>query len=200
MTCLPCEVEALSIAVATKHFSPYIIQSEVNPCVLTDSKLCVQAFEKLCHGEFSASPRVSTFLSVVSPYQVSVRHVAGSAILPPDFASRNAPSCENEGCQVCSFVRHTAESVVRQTSVQDVLDGSAHLPFTSCQLYRQQLECPDLHHTHAHLVQGTWLSKKLTNIKDVKKYLNVATIAADGLLVVRCDDPLAPPWECIIVP
>ena len=87
-TWLPCEVEALSIAAATKHFSPYLIQSTKKACILTDSKLCIQAYEKLCHGEFSASPRVSTFLSVVSRYQASVRHSSGTAILPSDFASR----------------------------------------------------------------------------------------------------------------
>ena len=70
--CLPCEVEAMSIAVTTKDFSPYIIQSNHNACILTDSKLCVQAFEKLCRGNFFASPRVSTFLSVVSRYQALV--------------------------------------------------------------------------------------------------------------------------------
>ena len=63
---LPCEVEALSIATARKHFSPYLIQSVKKACILTDSKPCVQAYEKLCRGEFSASPRVSIFLSVVS--------------------------------------------------------------------------------------------------------------------------------------
>ena len=103
-TWLPCEVEALSIAAATKHFSPYLIQSSKKACVLTDSKPCVQAYEKLCRGEFSASPRVSTFLSVVSRYQASVRHVSGAAILQSDFASRNAAPCENETCQVCSFI------------------------------------------------------------------------------------------------
>ena len=59
-TWLPCEVEALSIAATTKHFGPYIIESSKKTCILTDSKPCVQAYEKLCHGEFSASPRVST--------------------------------------------------------------------------------------------------------------------------------------------
>ena len=33
---LPCEVEALSIAIAIKHFSPYIIQSSKMTCILTD--------------------------------------------------------------------------------------------------------------------------------------------------------------------
>ncbi|KAJ8369657.1 hypothetical protein SKAU_G00096850 [Synaphobranchus kaupii] len=195
-TWLPCEVEALSIAAATKHFSPYIVQSGVNACVLTDSKPCVQAYEKLCRGEFSASPRVSTFLSVVSRYQASVRHVAGSAILPSDFASRNVPLCEDEGCQVCSFIERTADSVVRMTSVQDVLDGSVRLPFTSRSAWlTTQSECPGLCRTHAHLIQGTRLSRKITNVRDVKRYLNVATVAAEVLdgLLTALHIQLAPP-------
>lgn len=67
-TWLPCEVEALSISAAVKHFSPYIVQSSLNACVLNDSKPCVQAFEKMCRGEFSTSPRVSTFLSTVTRF------------------------------------------------------------------------------------------------------------------------------------
>ena len=59
VTWLPCEIEALSIAAAIKHFGPYIIQSTHNTCLLTDSKPCVQAVEKLCRGEFSASPCVT---------------------------------------------------------------------------------------------------------------------------------------------
>ena len=52
-------------------------------------------------------------------------------ILPFDFASRNVPSCEDERCQICSVISCTQESVVRSTSVQDVLAGSMRLPFTS---------------------------------------------------------------------
>ena len=86
-----------------KTFQP-ISYSVKKASILTDSKSCVPAYEKLCHGEFSANPRVSTFLSVVSRYQASVRHVSGAAILPSDFASCNAVACENETCQVCSFI------------------------------------------------------------------------------------------------
>ena len=63
-----------------------------------------------------------------------------------------------------------------------------------------QSECPDLRRTHAHLVQGTRPSKQLTNIKDVKHYLQVASVADDGLLVVRRHEPLSPSREYIIVP
>ena len=46
VTWLPYEIETLSIAAAIEHFSPYIIQSTHNTCLLTDSKSCVQAVEK----------------------------------------------------------------------------------------------------------------------------------------------------------
>lgn len=201
LTWLPCEVEALAIAAAVKHFAPYIIQSSNKACVLTDSKPCVQAYEKLCRGEFSASPRVSTFLSTASRFHVSIRHVAGAAILPSDFASRNPPDCTDMACQVCSFVQRTQDSVVRLLSSDDILAGRARLPFTSRAAWRSlQSECPDLRRTHAHLTQGTRPSKKLTNIKDVKRYLSMASIASDGLLIVRREEPLSPCRECIIVP
>ena len=37
-------------------------------------------------------------------------------------------------------------------------------------------------------------------MRDVKRYLNAATIAKDGLLIVKCNKPLAPTHECIVVP
>ena len=69
---LPCEVEALDISSAVSHFSPYIIQSDVDCTALTYSKPCVQAIAKLCRCEFSFSPRVSTFLSVLSRNNVAL--------------------------------------------------------------------------------------------------------------------------------
>ena len=198
---LPCELEALAIAASIKHFSPYIIQSHHTTCIITDSKPCVQAFHKLCRGEFSASPRVATFLSTASRFQVSIQHVAGAAILPSDFASRNPPDCDDLACQICNFVKQAEESVVRRTSTDDILLGRTKLPFTSRAAWLSlQSECPDLRRTHAHLTQGTRPSKKLTNIKDVKRYLNITTISTDGLLVVKRKEPLSPVRECIVIP
>ena len=75
VTWLPCEIEALAIAAAIKHFSPYIVQSKHRWCILTDSKPCVQAVEKLYRWEFSASPRLTSFLSLVSRYSLNIRHL-----------------------------------------------------------------------------------------------------------------------------
>ena len=201
LTWIPCEIEALGIASAIKHFSPYIVQSDHTTHVLTDSKPCAQAYERLCRGEFSASARVSTFLATASRYHVSIQHLAGTANLPSDFASRNAPACDHQLCQVCTFIAQTEDSVVRHVSVQGILSGSAKLPFTTRSTWLSiQEECQDLRRTRAHLNQGTRPSKKATDVKDVKRYLHVASISSDKLLVVPHTEPLIATRDRIIVP
>ena len=152
-------------------------------------------------GQFSSSPRVTSFLSSVSRYQVALLHLVGPANLSSDFASRNAPACDDPRCQVCSFVSEAEDLAVRPISVHDVLWGKTSLPFTSCSAWLQsQLECPDLRRVHSHLKQGTRPSKKMTNIKDVKRYLNQVSISRDRLLVLKRDETLAVPCECIVIP
>ena len=145
--------------------------------------------------------RATTFLSTVSRYQISLRHLAGSVNLPSDFASRNAPPCDDPRCQICSFISKAKDSVVRPISVHDVLSGSVTLPFTTRSAWLQtQQECPGLQLVHSHLKQGTRPSKTSTNIKDVKRYLNVSSLSRDGLVVVKKDEPFCPSRECIVVP
>ena len=64
----------------------------------------------------------------------------------------------------------------------------------------KQAECADLRLTYDHLEQGTRPSRKLTITEDVKRFLNVAFIAKDGLLVINHNEPLSSSRECIIVP
>ena len=200
VTWLPCEIEVLSIASAVKHFRPYSIQSTHNTCLLTDSKPCVQAVKKLCRDEFSASLRVASFLSTVSRYQINVKHLNGSVNIPSDLESRNASECIEPRCQICSFITQLEDSVVRTVHVQEIIDNQTRLPFTTRAAWLAiQTDCPDLRRTHAHLKQRTRPSKKTTIIKDVKRYLSVASIARDGMLVVRRNDPLLPSTELIIV-
>ena len=198
---LPCEIEALGIAAAIKHFSPYIIQSDLLTCVLTDSKPCVQAIQKLYRGEFSASPRVTTLLTTASRFQVDIRHLSGAVNIPSDFSSRNAPTCEEPKCQICTFIFQAEESVVYKICVDDIAKGLGRLPFTSRAAWRStQIDDPDLRRVHAYLSQGTRPSKKLTNINDVKRYLNKVSISRDGLLVVKRPAQLASSSEAIVVP
>lgn len=198
---LPCETEALGIGSAVNHFSPYIVQSKHQTQFLTDSKPCVQAYKKMCRGEFSASARLTTFLSAISRYNINVQHIAGASIVFTDYASRNPIQCDHEACQVCLFINEMRESVVRYLSVKDVLSGQSSMPFTSRAAWiATQRECPDLRRVYAHLHQGTRPTKKMTKIPRVKRYLQCAVIARDGLLVVKNDVPFQDTTERIIVP
>ena len=156
----PCELEALAITAAVKHFEPYIRESSHQLQVLSDSKPCVQAFGKLCKGKYSASSRVSTFLSCLSEHNVTIRHLKGEGNRSSDFSSRNPATCCDSSCQVCEFVQETAELVVRAVTA----------------------------------------SRKVKNIIDVRRYVEVCSITSSGLLVVRKSDPFMLRRELIVVP
>ena len=119
--------------------------------------------------------------------------------LPSEFGSRNASLCNQPRCQICKFASQLEESVVQLISVKDILSGSVCLPFkTQSTWLSVQSEC--ISRTHAHLKQGTHLSKKVLDAKDIKHHLHAATISQDGLLILCCEDPFASACECIIVP
>ena len=201
VTWLPCEIEALAIGMAVKHFSRYIIQSDHISHVLTDTRPCVQAYDKLCRGEFSASSHVTTFLSLISRYHATVRHISGAANLPSDFTSRNPITCQDQSCQICKFVAESEHAAVRSLTLEDITNGSARMPFVNRYVWiTAQQECPDLRRVHAHLTQGTRPSKKVTNIPDVKRYLRILSLSNDGCLVVMQNHPLQKAIERIVVP
>ena len=86
-------------------------------------------------------------------------------------------------------------------TIQDILDNKSSLPFSTRSAWLQiQSDCPDLRRVRAHLKQGTRPSKKLTNVRDVKRYLNCTSIAKDGVLVVKRSLQFVPVIEAIVVP
>lgn len=197
----PCEIEALSIATSVNHYSSYIVQSHHRTQVLTDNRPCVQAWSKMKRGEFSSSARVGTFMSTLSQYDVDVQFINGKFNLPSDFQSRHPPLCEENCCQVCKFVENSENVVVRRSSVEAVLAGQEPVPFATRSSWKNlQLECPDLRRVHAHLSHGTRPTAKKSKSTIVKKFLRNASIARDGLLIVKQARPLLPESELIIVP
>ena len=159
---LPCEHEALAISTAVHHFAPYIRDSHHPTQVLTDNEPCVDAYRRLRQGKFSTSSRVSTFLATLSEFNVEVCHISGSSNRSSDFGSRNPNECHDKSCQVCKFVQETLNSVVRQLSVDDILSGSARMPFSNHHAWHAaQQDCPSLRRTFAHLQNGTRPARKM---------------------------------------
>lgn len=199
---LPCETEALSISTSVKHFSPYIRQSHHCTQILTDNRPCIQAWTKMCRGEFSASARVATFLTTLSDHHVELHHIAGNYNLPSDFHSRNPISCNSSSCQICTYISESETSAVRVVSAEEILSGQKNLPYTNRQTWKSlQMEDPDLRRVHAFLSQGTRPSTKNTKSTSVKRYLNEnVVIGRDGLLVKRQTTPFLPTRDLIVVP
>ena len=198
---MPCEHEALAIAAGIKHFAPYIRESLHDMQVLSDSKPCVQAYQKLCKGNFSASSRISTFLSTLSVHKVTLKHISGKNNITSDFASRHPQSCPDQSCQICTFVNDLSSSVVNAVSITDVLSGAVSMPYLNATAWKSvQHDCQVLRRAYAHLTQGTRPTKKIKNVKDLRRFLQVATVEENGLLVVRKSDPFVNQRNLIIVP
>ena len=199
---LPCELEALAIASALNHFAPYLIQSKHTPQVATDSKPCVDAAAKLKKGEFSASARLSTFLSALNRFQAKIQHISGVKNIPSDYISRHPLQCTSEKCSICKFVLETMESVVQNISVEDITEGRCRVPFTNRNSWRAvQNECRDLRKVKLFRKQGTAPNKKSRNLRNVRRYLSAGVLLAhDDVLIQPHSAPLRPSTERIVVP
>ena len=197
----PCELEALAIASAVQHFSPYVRESKHPLQVLSDNRPCVQAFAKLRKGHFSASARVSTFLSTLSQHSVIMTHLKGSNNTSSDYASRHPQSCVDSSCQICKFVSELSDSVIHQLTVEDVLSGASRLPYLNRTAWLSaQHDSQVLRRVFAHLTQGTRPSKKAKNIRDVKRYLSICSLDDNGLIIVHKPDPFIHKKDLTVVP
>lgn len=198
---LPCEVEALAISAAVVHFGPYIRESKNKTQILTDNRPCVLAFQKLQKGKFSASARVSTFLTQLSSYNIVVHHIKGELNTISDYHSRNPNTCTDSSCQICKFVDEMCDSTVRAVTINDILSGNACMPFTNLNAWKSaQHDCNDLRRTYAHLTQGTRPSKKTRHIENLRRYLLKCSINRQGLIIVRKPDPFQKQRDLIVVP
>ena len=154
---------------------------------LTDSKTCVQAFEKLSKGGFSLSPRISSFLLHLN---ISLHHVSGSSITLTDFSSRNPIMCNDKSCQVCKYTDEHMDVAIQGITVASIEDGSSRMPFYNLRSCKeaQKLDA-DLKRTHAQLLSGTRPGKKEKHLKTTRRYFQVASISDFGLLIHRKPNP-----------
>ena len=73
----PCEVEAMSVAVAIESEYPLLRESRHPIMILPDSKPVQQAIELIKKGKFSTSSRMNRFLSNVNKIPMVVKHLSG---------------------------------------------------------------------------------------------------------------------------
>ena len=137
----------------------------------------------------------------MSGYNIVVHNLKGESNISSDYGSRHPRMCKDATCQICKFVEETQECVVQRLTVSDIMSGSAKMPFLNHSAWQSaHHDCPTLQRTYAHLTQGTHPSKKTKHVKDLRLYLQVATLNERGLLIVRKSDPFCPQRELIMVP
>ena len=200
---IPCEAEALAINASIKHFSYFIVQSSKKTRVLTDSRPCVLAYRKLLRGEFSSSPKVTTFLTIASRYSVEIMHIKGVNNIFSDFASRNPIECKSKDCQFCEFVSETASSSVGEVKVADFITGVAKIPFHAKESWISiQQACPDLNKVFRYLTTGATLPKKNKHLTDVKRYISsgVSLSSNQKVIVKRLSTPFKPTSDRVVIP
>ena len=132
---------------------------------------------------------------------VSINHIAGASIPITDFCIRNPVDCSDKNCQVCLFVEESADVEINALSVEDVLSGASKMPFLNANTWIQlQKEDPDLRRTFSQLTSGTRPGKKEKGLKQLRRYLQVASVSNNGTLIRRKTNPYGRDLQLIIVP
>ena len=85
----PCEGEDLATRLVLSNFSAYIRESKNQTIHHTDNQPVVQAWKRSKTGAFSASARISAFLSGISSLSIKIIHTPGTDMKSSDYYSRN---------------------------------------------------------------------------------------------------------------
>ena len=158
------------------------------------SKYCLKGF-------FSLSPWISSYLMNLNSLNISVNHAPGSSIQLTDFSSRNPIECRDKNCQICQFIKEQLDIAVSSVNVADIENGTAKMPFYNHTAWKEaQKRDSDLARCFSQLSAGTRPGKKGKNLKFLRRYLQIASISENGVIVHRKPNPFGKDYELIIVP
>ena len=197
----PCDGEAAGIRLTLEHFTPYIRESNKVTVHYSDNKPCIDAWKRSQHGAFSASNKISTFLTGLSTLSVEIKHKPGSMMCSEDFASRNIANCKDSSCQVCQFnqkwikiVDKTSE--LRQVTIESVKSGDKSMPFLQRKAWLDVQEEDSVHSKLKYLINTAQSPEKKRTGGDQTLLKNLHTkylagdvkIEKDGMVMVRTQD------------
>lgn len=197
---LPCEVEGIAISAAVQNWSKLIHESQHYTQVLSDSKPCIQAYNKLKRGQFSSSSRVTAFLSTLANHRITLHHIEDKSNTGADYQSRHPVTCEMSNCQMCRFIENE-DTETANVNIKDILEHNCNTPYTNPNAWRDiQKSSPVLRRVYSHLRHGTRPAKKSREHKDFKRYLRSATLGRNGLIVFRRQTPFTSASYLPVVP
>ena len=205
----PCEIEALAFAAGIDREYDLIRESKHPLTICPDSKPVHEAVQQINKGKFSTSARMSSFLTNVNRTPIESKHISGKAKLNPisDLQSRYPPDCTAEYCSIHKFLDEAIDATVD--------DGAknCHLQNNSNYNNRESWKAAQLNNQACSLsiqmlTSGKPPPKAMGKTagefyNDVRQYCRDATVAKDGLLVVKAKPELLSgniPRERIVIP
>ena len=194
----PCEIEALAFAVGIEKEYDLIRESKHPLIVCPDSKPVHEAVKMINEGKFSASARMSSFLTNVNKTKIETRHISGKAKLNPisDLQSRNPAECSAEFCSIHKFIDTAIDSIIDPGAKNNKI--SEEPGFSNREAWKAAQESNQACSVAKQLLMSGKPPPKAIGKNtgeywnDVRHYCREATIARDGLLVVKSQpEPLS---------
>ena len=187
----PCEIEALSFAVGIEKEYDIIRESKHPLIVCPDSKPVHEAVKMINQGKFSSSARMSSFLTNVNKTKIESKHISGKAKLNPisDLQSRNPAECNSEFCSIHKFINEAIDSIIDPGAKNSNI--SEDIGFTNREAWKAAQNSNQACVVAKHLLSTGKPPPKAIGKNtgeywnDVRHYCRDATIAKDGLLVVK---------------
>ena len=189
----PCELEALAFGTAIDKEYDLIRESKKPLIVCPDSKPVHEALNLINKGHFSTSSRMTTFLTNVNRIPVQSNHISGKAKLNPiaDHQSRFPSECTSDVCSVCKFIDESIASVLDPAAKNCSLTTTNAEGFANRSAWKQaQNENQACQQAKHFLITGKPPPKAAAKHSgelwnDIRQYCRDATVAKDGLLVVK---------------
>ena len=206
----PCEIEALALAAGINREYDIIRESKHPLIIQSDNKPVHEAIKLINDGKFSASARISSFLTNINRARIESKHISGKAKLNPiaDLQSRNPPDCTSDFCSVHKFideaVNSNIEDNVKLNNISGQTEGfsnriswkTAQDANNACAVAKQLLSSGKPPPKAFKKTSGEYWN-------DIRQYCRDASLSKDGLLVVKSQPNILSgniPRDRIVVP
>ena len=188
----PCELESLALAAGVDKEYDIIRESKLPLIIETDSKPVHEALKLIKDGKFSASARMSSFLTNVNRTSIDSKHISGKARLNPlsDLQSRSPPDCNSETCSIHKFIEEKIDSIIDE-GAKNCSIAAEPTGFTNREAWKNaQKSNQACNEAKKLLSSGKPPPKAIGKYSgeywnDIRHYFRDVTIAKDGLLIVK---------------
>ena len=181
----PCEIEALAFATGIQAEMDIIKESHKPLLIAPDSTPVKDAVNLIKKGKFSASARMTSFITNINRVQIEVVHTSGKANLNAvsDMQSRNPSTCTAEHCTICNFVTTSIDTVLNPAAILGAITTtSLYNPKAWAAAQKSNTACKT---ATEHLRTGKQPSKKSGAIlSEIRRYCSIAKISKEGCLIV----------------